>query len=215
VTVEIRLKEVINKIESWDTKTLLRFYASDFSKKTQKAAKVYSFFGNGIFWFLIWSIFLIYAYFFTKDYFLVFLFSGGFNQSFILYAFIRHRVVKRNRPFITLKEYGIISHDSLIAENKSFPSGHVTFFLFFGFMIAFYYNSWMLLFVFFVLDIIMAVTRLILGVHFPSDVLAGFGFGILFALLYLGVTYTYWIWFYEWLVQIWLMIKAFFINLFI
>lgn len=213
MTVEPEAKGFIDKIEQWDFKLLLKLYQSDFSRRTKTFAKAFSFLGNGIFWMIIWLGMAGYAYLFTKDYFLVFLFAGGFDQSFILYAIIRHIVVARNRPFITLQDHGIIKHDTLIAENKSFPSGHVTFFLFFGTIFAFYFQSWIILFVFFGLDIIMAVTRLVLGVHFPSDVIAGFAFGALFSFLYLGLTYPYWIWFYELLGDMWSMIKLFFTSL--
>jgi membrane-associated phospholipid phosphatase len=45
----------------------------------------------------------------------------------------------------------------------------------------------------------MAFSRLILGVHFPSDVIFGFVFAFAYALLYLGWTYTYWVDFYYWI----------------
>jgi membrane-associated phospholipid phosphatase len=45
----------------------------------------------------------------------------------------------------------------------------------------------------------MAISRLILGVHYPIDVIFGFVFGFLYALLYLGFTYEYWVIFYYWL----------------
>lgn len=89
--------------------------------------------------------------------------------------------------------------DELIKEHKSFPSGHVTFFLFFGCVFAFYFNSWIFLLIMIGLDVIMAISRVILGVHFPIDVIFGFFFGALFALLYLGITYPFWIEFYYWL----------------
>lgn len=189
---------VISKIERWDHKLFLDLYHSDFSKKSKEFAKIISFFGNIYFWGLLWLGLGVYGYI-TKDYYLFILITGGFDQSFAIYIIIRYGIIKRRRPFEILEQHGVKSHDDMIDKTKSFPSGHVTFFLFFGILFAFAFNSWSLLIVVLIIDILMAGTRLILGVHFPSDVIFGFVFGLAFAILYLGFTYPYWFQFYYWL----------------
>ena len=192
--------EYIEKIEKWDHQAFLNLYKSDFSKRTKQFANVFSFFGSLYFWGLVWLIWFIYGYI-TKDYYLLVLFTGAFDQSVIIHVLIRYKIVRRNRPYIKLKKEGVKQHDGFIkipylmseSEEKSFPSGHVTFFLLFGIVFAFYFNSWILLLVFLGLDVVMAFSRLILGVHFPSDVIFGFAFASLYALLYLGFTYTFWV----------------------
>ncbi|TFF85267.1 MAG: phosphatase PAP2 family protein [Promethearchaeota archaeon] len=203
MTVETSFKIFIKRLEDWDFKLFLGLYQSKFSKRkiVKKIAEIYSFFGNVFFWGLIWLILGIYG-FITKEYFLFVLMTGGFQQSIILHVIIRYVIVRRNRPYITLKEKGVIQEDDLIKEHKSFPSGHVTFFLFFGCIFAFAFDSWIFLLVMMGLDVIMAVSRVILGVHFPIDVIFGFIFGALFALLYLGITYQFWIDFYYFLGRI-------------
>lgn len=200
LSVETSYKIFIKKIEDWDFRLFLDLYESKFSRRkiVKRIAEIYSFFGNVFFWGIIWLILGIYGYI-TKDYLLFVLMTGGFQQSIILHVIIRYVIVRRNRPYITLKEKGVIQGDELIKEHKSFPSGHVTFFLFFGCIFAFYFESWILLLIILGLDINMAVSRVILGVHFPIDVIFGFIFGALFALIYLGITYPYWIQFYYWL----------------
>ena len=200
MTLEINFKNIIRKIEDWDNRIFLEFYESKFSKKKKiiQFAKIISFFGNFLFWGSLWLTLGIYS-FITKDYKLFILITGGFEQSLVIYLAIRYIVVKRNRPFITLKEKGVKQGDELIKEKKSFPSGHVTFFLFFGFIFAFYFNNWIILLIFILFDIIIAITRVILGVHFPIDVIFGFMFGVFFAFLFLSLTCTYWLDFYYWL----------------
>lgn len=202
------LSEYLEKIEDWDHRTFLSLYKSDFSKSSKKLAQIYSFFGSLYFWGLAWLIWFFYGYI-TKDYYLLVLFTGGFDQSIIIHSLIRYKIIRRNRPYITLEKEGVKKHDDFIripylmreSEQKSFPSGHVTFLLFFGIIFAFYFNEffWIIISIFIVLDILMAISRLILGVHFPMDVLFGFLFAILYALLYLGFAYIYWIKFYYWL----------------
>lgn len=192
--------EYREKIEQWDRQAFLSLYRSDFSKRTKQFAKVFSFFGSLYFWGLVWLIWYIYGYF-TKDYYLLVLFTGAFDQSVIIHVLIRYGIVRRNRPYIKLKTEGVEQHDDFIripylmseSEAKSFPSGHVTFFLLFGIVFAFYFNSWIIFLIFLVLDVVMAFSRLILGVHFPSDVIFGFVFASLYALLYLGFTYQFWV----------------------
>jgi undecaprenyl-diphosphatase len=199
LTEESKPKGFIEKIEEWDTKVFLSLYNSKLSGKSRTFAKIYSFFGNWYFWAGLWISMGFYAYFFTKNYDLFILFTGGFDQGFVLYLLIRYKIVNRNRPFIKLKEHGVEQHDDLIAENKSFPSGHVLFFLYFGTIFAFYFNNWYIYLIFFLLSIVMAFTRLVLGVHFPMDVIFGVVFALIFAWLYLGFTWVYWDAFYRWL----------------
>jgi undecaprenyl-diphosphatase len=200
------LSEYIEKIEKWDRKTFLSLYKSDFSQRTKQFAKIFSFFGSLYFWGLIWISWFIYGYI-TKDYELLVLFTGAFDQSIIIHLIIRYGIVRRNRPFIKLKEEGVKQHDGFIripyimseSEGKSFPSGHVTFILLFGMVFAFYFNNWVIFVIVIGLGVIMAFSRLILGVHFPSDVIFGFFFAFLYAFLYLGWTWPYWAEFHYWI----------------
>ena len=199
------LSEYLEKLEEWDHRAFLNIYKSEFSKRTKKFAIAFSFLGSLYFWGLIWLVWFFYGYF-TKDYYLIVLFTSGFEQSIIIHSIVKYKIIRRNRPYIKLKKDGVKKHDDFIripyimseSDKKSFPSGHVAFFLLFGSIFAFYFHSWIILIIFITLDIVIALSRLVLGVHFPIDVIFGFIFGLLYALLFL-VTYIYWLEFYFWI----------------
>jgi len=200
------LSDYLDKLLEWDDRAFLSLYKSDFSKRTKQFAKIFSFLGSLYFWSIIIVVWFFYG-FVTKDYDLLVLFVSGFEQSLIIHVIIRYGIIKRNRPYIKLKKEGVKRHDLFLripylmsdSDEKSFPSGHVTFFFLFGIILAYYFNSWPIFFIFLSLDIIMGISRVILGVHFPTDVIFGFLFGFLYALLFLGWTYIYWVEFYFWI----------------
>ena len=101
--------------------------------------------------------------------------------SFLLNQMLK-RVFRRTRPLFThlVKEGGF-----------SFPSGHaMVSFCFYGFIIYLIYKSnlkhkkiYELLLS--LLIVIIGLTRIYLGVHFFSDIVAGFGFGLLYLLIFI------------------------------
>ena len=200
------LSEYLDKLLEWDDRAFLSLYKSDFSKRTKQFAKIFSFLGSLYFWSIIIIVWFFYG-FVTKDYDLLVLFVSGFEQSLIIHVIIRYGLIRRNRPYIKLKKEGVKRHDQFLripylmsdSDEKSFPSGHVAFFLLFGILLANYFNSWPIFFIFLSLDIIMGISRVILGVHFPTDIIFGFIFGFLYALIFLGWTYILWVEFYYWI----------------
>lgn len=78
----------------------------------------------------------------------------------------------RSRPFLVLDVQPLIDH----SQSGSFPSGHAA--AFFALALAvFYFNRkwgcWI-----FVLSLFMGLARIFVGVHWPSDILAGVLIGL-------------------------------------
>lgn len=100
-----------------------------------------------------------------------------FGLLFVLVAVdkgLKH-LVGRPRPFVTLD---LEAHDTLIASTSySFPSGHATVAFVGAFVLAWRYPRlrWAL----FGFASLVALSRVHLGVHYPSDVLAGSALGCL------------------------------------
>lgn len=80
----------------------------------------------------------------------------------------------RPRPFAALKIYQLI-----LDNNWSFPSGHSAFFFAFATAIYLYNKKWGLLF--FIAAIFMNISRVITGIHYPSDILGGAFIGAIIA----------------------------------
>mgnify|MGYP004678173521 FL=1 len=103
-----------------------------------------------------------------------------FNQIF---KFILHR--PRPTEFRIIDETGY-----------SFPSGHsMVSMAFYGFLIYLIYKSvknkylkYSLMSILFILIILIGISRIYLGVHYTSDVIAGFLISISYLVLYVGIT---------------------------
>lgn len=81
----------------------------------------------------------------------------------------------RPRPFLALPDV----HNLFIDTAWSFPSGHATFFFALSTAVYLYNKKWGLWF--FLATILITVSRVIAGVHYPSDILGGALIGIVVA----------------------------------
>lgn len=87
----------------------------------------------------------------------------------------------RPRPFSVLEANQLLSDPAW-----SFPSGHSTFFFALSTAVYLYNRKWGI--GFFAATILITVSRVIAGVHYPSDILAGAIIGVLTAyFIHLGV----------------------------
>ncbi len=84
----------------------------------------------------------------------------------------------RPRPFITLQAHKLLSNSDWFYSDKewSFPSGHSAFFFAMATAIYFYNKKWGI--GFFIAAILMNISRVIAGAHYPSDILGGTVIGI-------------------------------------
>ena len=101
--------------------------------------------------------------------------------SFVLLSLGRY-LINRKRPYETFEIPPVIPKDT---KGKSFPSRHV----FSAAMIAMTYlfmSPWLFLgIVLLIVTLVQAVVRVLSGVHYISDVIAGIAVGVLASLVYL------------------------------
>lgn len=84
-------------------------------------------------------------------------------------------IIKAPRPYLALENVVPL----LNKTDFSFPSGHATFFMGIAFAIFFSHKKAGYVFMFFAL--IIGITRIITGVHFPIDIITGFILGAIIA----------------------------------
>jgi len=123
---------------------------------------------------------------------LITLITEGFHSSFLqamLLAFLFERPTyfilkngfKRNRPEATLKNFRSVITP---ADKFSFPSGHTSAAFMMATVIAYFFPLLMLPLFFWAS--LVGFSRVVLGVHFPTDTLMGVVLGVSTALLSLG-----------------------------
>lgn len=127
------------------------------------------------------------AFFFNKQ--AGFYLIGRILQSYLIFVPLKH-LTKRYRPFAQNKL--VYCLDEKVSK-YCFPSGHAIFFLLFWISLGLLLSNGWVLIIGTVLGILVGLSRICLGVHFPSDVIIGFLYAWSAALLFEYL--TQWIWF--------------------
>jgi membrane-associated phospholipid phosphatase len=90
-------------------------------------------------------------------------------------------IVHRSRPFIRVATARIVGHRAI---GRSFPSGHTSQTFFMATLIAqhFHFDAWVV-FLLYATALLVGITRMYVGAHYPRDVLAGAILGSAWGLL--------------------------------
>jgi undecaprenyl-diphosphatase len=157
--------------------TQLFFFLNSFAGQSRLTDGIIVFFANDLAYILV-ALFLIIVWFsaYSNRKKIEWLLVTGISSlvaRFGVTEIIRY-FYHRPRPFITLHVHQLISETSW-----SFPSGHATFFFAMSTAIFLYNKKWGSFFI--VATILMTVSRVIAGVHYPSDIVGGAIIGALVA----------------------------------
>lgn len=121
--------------------------------------------GNGVFWYvLMFALPFIYG---VDAINVVFQMLTSSLIGLLIYNFIKINT-ERLRPYMASDT---IKMGTQPLDQFSFPSGHTLHAVNFSIILCFYYPEFT--FFLFIFSMLIAASRVILGLHYPSDVLAG------------------------------------------
>ncbi|MCF6189432.1 MAG: phosphatase PAP2 family protein [Cocleimonas sp.] len=151
----------------------LFFNSINHQKTTSQFFSAISRLGNGIFWYVLMaSLPLIYG---NEAWKVILHMMSVATVAYIIYKLLKTKT-KRIRPYNYNKE---ILQNSPVLDQFSFPSGHTMHAFSFATILLHYYSEWSIIIIPFI--ILVALSRLILGLHYPSDVAMGIFIGYLLA----------------------------------
>lgn len=139
----------------------------------RNAFRVISRLGDGVFWYALMAALLLYYQAYALPAVLHMLAAA--LAGTVIYKLIKAKTL-RPRPF---NVYPAIICTGKALDQFSFPSGHTLHAASFSFIVVFYFPglAWLVL----PFAVLVALSRPILGLHYPSDVLAGAALGLLIA----------------------------------
>jgi undecaprenyl-diphosphatase len=160
--------QIFQHIQTWDEIAILRIVARRRTSIT-KFMKFMSLMGDGY----LWAV-LVVAFYAFSDVTSRWLFVGlaGFAVELVAYKIIK-QVTTRQRPFRTNAS---ILHLVVPQDEYSFPSGHTAA----ATVSALLFSAAIPVLspIFFSVAMLIGMSRIYLGVHYPSDVAMGFALGI-------------------------------------
>lgn len=165
--------KILDNLYQYDSRMLLWCTHSKHHKRLSVVARMVSRTGDGYVQVLLPSLMLLIDGHTGEDFFLTVLIA--FSIYLPIYWVLKHSL-KRRRPPDVIPTF----KSTIIASDKfSFPSGHSAAAFLFANLTALFYGTitWPL----YLWASFVACSRVLLGVHFPSDILAGIGLGTVVA----------------------------------
>jgi undecaprenyl-diphosphatase len=174
-----RIDSTLRLLQRWDQSACLRLNQMLRHALLVRVLQAVSWLGNGVFWYALMAALLVRYRGDALQPVLHMLFVGAVGVG--AYSMVK-RGTARPRPFRTLRE---IAAHARVLDAFSFPSGHTLHAVSFTLVASAYYPG--LLPVLAAFALLTALSRVMLGLHYPSDVLAGAALGSLISAASFGI----------------------------
>lgn len=168
-----RLDATLARLQHWDERVSISINRTSRRRVIAHALRFVSWLGNGIFWYALMLALLL---------------AGGtsatlpvLHMAFVgavctcCYKLVKQRT-SRSRPYEVNPQ---VTRGAAVLDRFSFPSGHTLHAVAFALVACAYYPRLSLLL--WPFTALTAVSRVALGLHYPSDVIAGAALGALIA----------------------------------
>ncbi|MHA1520333.1 MAG: phosphatase PAP2 family protein [Promethearchaeota archaeon] len=155
-------------IDKWDKEISLRLYGNPKLQKYARLWQIISFFGDPRLWGPVIIGFGVYGIV-QLNFELVTLFLAAFFQSFLIYYAIK-KYFKRTRPF---KQFSEVNRLDKTGHGYGFPSGHCHHSVILVWLIFFLWLPPWAIPLLVLFNGLIGFSRIMLGVHYPSDIIVG------------------------------------------
>ncbi len=158
-------RPILQLIEKWDRKWIQKLNGKS-GTPLAKFFHVFSFFGRETPW-LILTEFFLFIYYIPAVYAHL-----GLNMIYgIGIVYVLKRLTMRPRPWIELPNLRVLDGPN---SSHSFPSWHTFQIVAFSCSLGYLTNTYLVLAIGLSASAVLAYSRIYLGVHYPTDVIAGY-----------------------------------------
>jgi len=170
-----RSRSLIRQAGALELSLCLLFNRGAYRPRVQRFFAVVSRLGDGLFWYALMGLLVVADGWAGLHAALHMAIIGG--AGLLIYKGLK-RAITRERPFVT---HATIRLGAAPLDRCSFPSGHTLHAVGFSLVAVSYYPplAWLL----FPFALLVATSRLVLGLHYPSDVVMGAAIGAALALV--------------------------------
>lgn len=164
-STKIALANTVDKIQYWDTHWCIRLNSYSTKKQVALFFKWISRAGDGIFWYSMLLVALLIEGWSALT--PVAITCGTALVGLIIYKSLKHKTV-RPRPY---QVHQVIILGERPLDHFSFPSGHTLHAVLFTVLLGYFYHY--MLFIMAPFMLLVALSRMVLGLHYPTDVIIG------------------------------------------